>query len=100
MISCKISIHTEAGDGTDYQADRTNISFVAVNKAATITASTPIIVNEGNHCTSQTLVVTPTITIGTGKITVNVNAASGLTLTYLRCHWTAHDVITGTITPL
>jgi hypothetical protein len=99
QISGRISYHIEAGDGTDFQTIKGFVEFAANNKAATITSSIADS-QTVNTCTNGTLTKTTTITNGTGKVTINLNAVSSLTQTYLRCYWTAHDVITETITTL
>jgi hypothetical protein len=99
QISGRIQYHIEAGDGTDFQTLKGNVEFAANNKAATVTSA--FVNNETvNLCTTGTLTNTTTITNGTGKITINLNAVSSLTQTYLRCYWSAYDIITGIVTPL
>lgn len=81
----------EADDGTDFQIESGVIQFAAVNKAGTVTTASPTatgtplqVVNSG------TLTAAFTATAGTGKITVNCDAASSLTETTLRIRFRVH----------
>jgi hypothetical protein len=90
----------ESNDGTDFQAIRGRVAFVAENKAGTVT-STAGTADETSLLTAGTLTNTFSITNGTGKITLNFNALSSLVQTVLRVSW--HVLVdggTGAVTPL
>lgn len=86
VISGSFHYAVEANDATDYQCRRGEVPFVAVSKAGTITTAlgTPV---ELPALSAGTLGVTPTVTTGAAKITLNLNAVSSLTQTILRASW-------------
>lgn len=90
----------EANDATDFEVLRGSVPFEAVNKAGTLTTSigTPVEISTG---TSGVLTETPTITTGTNKITLNINATTTLIQTVLRATYTITlDGGSGAVTPL
>lgn len=76
----------DADDGTEFQALRGTVSFVAVSKAGTITKTdgTP---SETTALSAGTLTNTYSITAGAAKLTINLNAVSSLTQTTLRANY-------------
>lgn len=69
-------------DGTDYQAHSGSVFFNAVNKAGTVSSDieeTYLAASESEVATAGTLTDVWSVTNGTGKITINVNADTSLT---------------------
>ena len=73
----------QANDATDFQSLRGRIEWAAVNKAGTLTADLSPAV-QVNLCSASTLTASVSWVAGTGKITLSINATSGLTQTVLR----------------
>ena len=81
----------EADDGTDFQIESGVIQFVAVNKAGTVTTTSPTATGTPLQvCNSGTLTAAFTATAGSGKITINCDAASSLPVTTLRIRYRVH----------
>jgi hypothetical protein len=74
-------------DNTNYQAYCIFRLFTAINKAGTITSNS-VDTSGSTIRSSGTLYVTQTITNGTGKITININANTDLTPTSLLVEYT------------
>lgn len=87
-VSGTLSYVVEASDGTDYQTRAGVAAFTAVSKAGTITCTIDAAdADEVAALSSGTLTNTFTCTAGTGKFTLNSNAASSLTETSLNIRY-------------
>lgn len=83
VVGGELRFTIEANDGTDYQARRGRIPFVAVSKAGTLTITLGTLV-EDVAVSAGTLTVAVTSTAGAAKFTINLNATSSLAQTTLR----------------
>lgn len=86
IIAGTVHYTVEANDGATYQARRGHVDFLASNAAGTVTATLGT-VTETAHEPSGTLAVTPTLSTGAAKITINLNAVSSLAQTTLVGSW-------------
>jgi hypothetical protein len=77
-------------NGTDQQAHSGIVNFAAVNKAGTFTkTATELATTDAAALTgSSTITMTWSWTDGTNKVTLNLNANSSLTPTYIRMYYT------------
>lgn len=88
VLSATLQYTVNADDGTDFQVLTGEVLITAANKNGTITVSTPGNMGSENvSCSSGTLTNSVTVSTGTNKITVNLNAVSSLTQTTLKASW-------------
>jgi hypothetical protein len=99
-----ITYTIHCSDGTDYQVHSGLMNWAALNKAGTITSNFGHVSStsglELDVVSAGTLADTFSITNGTGKITININANSSLTPTILYIEYTIHNESKQTITQL
>jgi hypothetical protein len=82
MVGGSLDYIIQATDGTDYQALQGFVTFSAVNKAGTITATiTEVAGNQGKAVSAGTLTVAWTIVAGTNLVTIKVQPTTSLTIT-------------------
>jgi hypothetical protein len=77
-VGLTIEATVAAENASNYQTRRVAVQLVAHNKGGTVTASTPTEYGASELLDSGALTTTWTVTAGTGKITVNLNADSDL----------------------
>lgn len=89
-----------ADDGTDFQDRCGEIDFAIVNKAGTMTCSTPnILGTEATALSVGTLTNTFTLAAAAAACNIQANATSSLTQTTLQIRYTVNLHGDGTITP-
>lgn len=97
-IGVRIVATTRANDGTDFQARTDDFVFAAVNKAGTVTASTPSSATTSAALSSGTLSATWTAVANGNGVDLKCNAVSSLTQTTLVTTWRAEIDSNGTPT--
>ena len=101
VVGGRVIYTVSANDGTDFQATTGVCTFAAVDKAGTVTASTPQCMTESSAASSGTLTSTWTAVASTTNVILKCNAVSSLTQTVLEVHTQLAlngDDTTGTVT--